>query len=328
MILSRFGGYGNRVVAFLPDLSILVSVFHGEKYLASFFENLQAQTVFPRCEIILVLNEPSQNEKQITEEFALAQEHVHVVLVEHVETLGASWNRAWQLSRAPYLSLWNVDDRRTSESLDRQVATLDQNEELVLCYGDYVSVDSYGEEKGELRRTPPYSPRYFRRAFAQGGAFWVFRRSAADKAGFFDEQFQVAADMDFSFRLASRGLLMGRVDTLLGYFTDEQRGLSTRDNARWSMIERCAIQLRYGVFDKVDPQFKSEANKYRLDEVKSFGQWHSLREYLPHLNRELRSRRPLHFLGVIRNSLRRFFERIGLLGWLHRSQTRWWKREI
>src|SRR3990172_484100 len=100
-------------MAFVPSLSVLTSVYRGEEYLPGFFENLRAQTVFPELELILVLNDPSMREKTLAKDFALRHsERVHTLFPPRLETLGASWNRAWQATIAPYLAIWNVDDRR------------------------------------------------------------------------------------------------------------------------------------------------------------------------------------------------------------------------
>ncbi len=315
-------------MSFLPDLSVITSVYQGEKYLASLLENFSAQTVFPRSEIVLVLNEPSPQETRITNSFA--SEHkaqVQIIIVDKVETLGASWNRSWQSARAPYLAIWNVDDRRSPDSLDRQLAALEQEPEWMLSYGDYVAVPAHGE-RGTIRTTPKYSKGHFRRSFAQGGAFWVLRRSVFDEIGPFDEQFQVAADMDFSFRMAEAGMQMGKTEGILGYFLDAEQGLSTRDGARRSAIERTAVQLRYGLYDKIKPEYLSEAKQYRLDALQVHKNWKLLSTYLPNIERKLRGRQSLWTLGRLRNRTRAFLKRIGLLDRLYGVQDKTWKREI
>jgi glycosyltransferase involved in cell wall biosynthesis len=315
-------------MSFLPDLSVVTSVYKGEKYLASLLENLSAQTVFPRSEIVLVLNEASPQEIRITKSFA--SEHnaqVQIIIVDKVETLGASWNRGWQAARAPYLAIWNVDDRRSPDSLDRQLSALEQEQEWMLSYGDYVAVPAHGE-RGAIRTTPKYTTAHFRRSFAQGGAFWVLRKSAFDQVGPFDEQFYVAADMDLSFRMAEAGIHMGRVEGVLGYFLDAEQGLSTRDGAHLSAIERTAVQLRYGVYDKVKPEYLNEAKQYRLDAIQVDKKWHLLSAYLPRLENNLRARQPLWSLGRLRTWTRAFLKRVGLLGWLYSLQDKTWKREI
>jgi glycosyltransferase involved in cell wall biosynthesis len=315
-------------MSFLPDLSVITSVYKGEKYLASLLENFSAQTVFPRSEIVLILNEASPQEIRITKSFA--SEHnaqVQVINVDKVETLGASWNRGWQSARAPYLAIWNVDDCRSPDSLDRQLSAVEQEPDWMLSYGDYVSVPAHGE-RGAIRTTPKYTAGHFRRSFAQGGAFWVLRRSVFDQIGPFDEQFQVAADMDLSFRMAEAGMHMGKVEGILGYFLDAEQGLSTRDGAGRSAIERTAVQLRYGVYDKIKPEFLAEAKQYRLDAIQVDKKWHLLSTYLPKIQNNLRFRQPLWILGRLRTRTRSFLKRIGLLDRLYSLQDKTWKREI
>ncbi len=316
-------------MTFIPALSVLSSVYKGATFLPGFLENLRAQTLFPELELVIVLNEPDSVEEQMVKDFSSKYpQQVQALRVDKVETLGASWNRGWAAARAPYLAIWNIDDRRVPDSLGRQLTELEQNSDWVLCYGDYLTVSAYGKEGGALRRTPAYSSSHFSRAFAQGGAFWVFRRELAKHTGYFDEQFEVAADMDLSLRMAAKGLQMGRADDVLGYFTDAAQGLSTREGAKRARIERTAVQLRYAVFDKVDPPLQLEALGYRLDAIRSFGEWHAIREYLPNYENFVRVRQPLRLLGGLRFELRVIFNRLGLLKLIYWVQDRVWKREV
>lgn len=299
-----------------PRVSILASVYKGEAYLIAYIAQLQQQTLFSSAEVIFICNQPSPNELQIAHAFQAefpAQIQVHSV---ERETLGASWNRAWTAASAPLLAIWNIDDCRQPDSLERQVNAM-EGTDWALSYGDYITVPTYGEQSGQRRHTPVYDPVYFARAFAQGGAFWVLRRAVAERVGYFDEQLRVAADMDLSLRMAANGLQMGRVDGVLGYFTDAAQGLSTREGGREALIERTAVQLRYGVYDKVHPELRSAAEHLRLDAARNFGEWRSLEELVPDYPRYLRKRRPLWLLGKIRFAIRELLTRLGLLSKLH-----------
>lgn len=304
-----------------PKLSVLTSVYKGEDYLAAYCAELEQQTLFPELEVVFVCNEPSAKERQLVHAFqARHPEQVQVIEVPR-ETLGASWNRAWAAARAPLLAIWNIDDCRTPDSLQRQVEAMTGND-WALCYGDYVSVPRYGAQDGERRHTPAYNAGHFARAFAQGGAFWVLRRDVGARVGYFDEQFRVAADMDLSLRMAASRLPMGRVDDVLGYFTDAQAGLSTRDGGQEAVLERTAVQMRYGVYDKVRPELVAAAQKFRLEAVQNFGEWCALADLLPGYAAYIRRRKPLWLLGRLRFALRAVLERLGLLAWLHKRLKR------
>lgn len=314
---------------FIPTVSILTSVYNGEDYLPHFFEQVLAQTIFPELELVLVLNEPSSKEKQQAGDFAARfPEAVQMLVVPNLETLGASWNRAWRVARSPYLTVWNVDDRRVVDSLQRQLATLEQDPESMLSYGDYLTVRNYGREAGVRRHTPAYRAGHFQRAFAQGGAFWLFRGEVADQIGFFDEQFRVGADLEYSFRMAANGLPMTRCQGLLGFFTDAAQGLSTREGAGVSTVERTATQLRYGVFDKVRNEHLAGARKMRLDAIKNGDIWIPLADYLPDYGSYVKKRNPLWMVGRVRNAVRKGLRSIGLLPLLYRVQEKYLKRDI
>ena len=310
-------------------LSVVTSLYKGERYLTSFFENLVAQTIFPRLELVLVHNDPTEDELALVADFERRHPgYLNHLVVRPVEPLGASWNRGWQAARGEYIAIWNVDDRRLPDSLARQVASLDESPAPVLSYGDYVEVLDYGEEAGKRRVTPAYSRRTFSRGFPQGGAFFVFRRRLVEQVGYFDEQFRVGVDFDFSVRLALAGLEMVRNQELLGYFTNVEEGLSTRDGAHRSAVERTLVQLRYGIYDKVRPEYVAQAREYRLDEILSFGEWSRLEAYVPSYRQYLESRRYLWSLGALRNGIRTIFKKLGILRVMYKLQDRFIGREV
>ena len=316
-------------MAAYPQLSILTSIYRGEEYLADFLAQVAAQTLFAQAELVAVLNEGRPAERELLKEFG--QQHpgqLQVLEVERVEALGASWNRAWRAARGEYLAIWNIDDCRAPDSLARQVAALEAHPDWALCYGDYVAVPAYGAEEGRRRHTPAFSRGYFARGLPQGGAFWMLRRDASDQVGYFDEQFRVGPDFDYSVRMALAGLRMGRVDGLLGYFTDAAQGLSTRNGADQSAVDRTAIQLRYKILDKVEHRYLDATGQYRMDEVLQFGEWLPLKQLLPNFKIGRAREVWLSTLGWLRSLLRGLLRALGLLGPLHRLLERGLKREL
>lgn len=250
-----------------PRVSIITSCYRGERYLASFFDQVVAQSLFPRVEVILVHNEPTPEEIAIVHHFH--DQHptnIQHLIVQPVESLGASWNRGWKASTAAYLCIWNVDDRRTPDSLERQIEYLEKHLEVVMTYGDYVTVSEYGLESGWYRVTPAeFDRKLFTREFPQGGAFLVWRKSLSERIGYFDEQFKGGADFDLSVRIALHDLITARTEGCMGYFTDAEQGISTREGASIAAIERTVIQLRYGIFDLVRWEHLAAAREYWID---------------------------------------------------------------
>jgi len=312
-----------------PKISVLTSLYQSENFLKLFLAHIEEQSLFSELEFVLVINDASQEEQNLC--LAAKErypEQFQLLFVRPLESLGASWNRAWKEAKSELVAVWNVDDRRESDALERQWLAMQTNPDWQLCYGDYVRVPSYGAELGERRSTPPYSRGRFRRSFPQGGAFWVMRRELFKEIGFFDEQFQVGSDLDYSLRIAEAGFEMGKVQGLMGYFTDAKEGLSTRDDGRPSDIERTAIQLRYGIFDKVRSEFLPAAAKFKIDAIQSFDEWIAIDRLLPHLKERKARLQPLWRLGWLRNQSRKLLARLGLLKLIYRIQAKVIGREL
>jgi glycosyltransferase involved in cell wall biosynthesis len=250
--------------------SAIVSCFNGAKYLPVFLENCAGQTIAAQSEIVLVHNEPSQKELEVVKEF----QSKHPGLVNHIivprEPLAVSTNRAIQAAAGDYVCIWNVDDLRTSNSLEIMAKTLDENPDAGFSYGDYVIVKEFEKQQGQLIVAPEFEKKAFVRSMILG-PFYMWRKSLCQKIGYWDEQFKSGADFDYAVRLAleSSGK---KTHGLLGYYLDEGLGLST-GNTPWQPIERTFIELRYGIYKKLDFWYYNRAKKYRIKEVLQNGEW-------------------------------------------------------
>ena len=287
-------------------LSIISSCFRGDAYLSAFIDQLMSQTLFPRLEWVLIHNEPSPREMEIVKAFQERfPEKIKHFVIHPVEPLSASWNRGWKCASAEYVSFWNLDDCRPQDSLQRQVETLERNLDCVMTYGDYLEVPNYGSSSGIRRKTPPAYTVLLRRVFP-GGAFMVWRKNAAERLGYFDEQLNIACDYDLVTRAAVSGMKICKTSGLVGYFTNEGLGLSTIKGISKETVERTVVQLRYAIFDKVIPGNTGDAKNYRISEILIGGHWFSLavfvKNYLSYVRRRM-------FLQNLRG-LRKFFMRI------------------
>lgn len=318
------------MTSFTPRISVVTSLYHGYRYLAGFLENVWEQTCFPDLELVLVHNEPEPEELSLIQGFMTDYPHqVQHILVEDVESLGASWNRGWATARGRFVSIWNVDDRRTPDSLVKQVQAMEACPDCVMCYGPYIRVPAYGSSEGLQVDTPEFKQQWARRSFSIGGAFMMFRREIQELAGPFDEQFTVAVDMEYGLRLAVAGHPLLRVDSLLGYFTSEQKGLSTRgDMNERGVMETQQTLRRYAIYDKLNPQLDLNEQPFRQDEILSQSSWIPLTRYVPKLAGYRRWRFWLRPLGWLRFTLRDLLVRFGWLERVHELQNRFIGRDL
>jgi glycosyltransferase involved in cell wall biosynthesis len=260
-------------------VSAIVSCFRGQKYLPAFLENCAQQTLAEQLEVVLVHNDPSPEELELVRFFETKHPGMVTHLVVGREPLAVSTNRAMKAAKGEYLCVWNVDDLRTPDSLEKMAAVLDNFFDIGFTYGDFIITHKWLGKTGQLVVSPEFARAAFVRSM-HAGPFYMWRKQLCETLGYWDEQFKSGADFDYVVRLAleSKGK---KTIGLLGYYLDEGIGLST-GKTPWQAIERTMIELRYGVYRKLDFWYYKRAKAYRLNEVLQDGQWRKLSELSPH----------------------------------------------
>lgn len=189
-----------------------------------------------------------------------------------------SINAGIHASTAPFITIWNVDDIRTSYSLEILALALEKSTAYGWSYGDFEVTNVYGGEPISYAKTPEWSF-LVGTTGSIGGPFFMFKRSLLKRVGFFDEQLLSGGDFDFTVRLSlvSDGV---KVPGILGSFLNERKGLSTFGDLQ--AIERTVIQRRYGIWNDFNLLLFNAANRYRRDEIKQGpSSWIKLYELLP-----------------------------------------------
>ena len=271
------------------EISAIAPCFKMGKYLDTFLKEIPNQSLFPNFEVVLDLNEPNANELAIVRRHKeILGDVLNLNLVEKVDPIGVSMNRCIEMARAPYLAIWNVDDLRTPNSLEDQLQILRENPDCGFVYGPYKTVRSFTSDMGVLVDVSQENQSEFRRKML-GGPFMAFSKQAVDSVGLFDEQFKSAADFDLAIRLAYFGPTIS-TKRPLGYYLNEGLGSSTRIGSLGPR-ERTAIQLRYGVFAKLDSALIPLTVTYNLPNLNFGGEWHPVSKFVPNydilISREL-----------------------------------------
>ncbi len=248
-----------------PLISTITPCFRMKPYLKLFLEELPNQTIFNQIEVVIDHNEPDEEELSWVREFQTKYPgRLKHLITNPVKPIGTSMNYCIREASGPLLTIWNVDDLRTPNSMELMVKTFDAGADIV--YGNFEVVRSFGSKKGELTNFSAYQnkPEEFTRSMLLG-PFMAFRKSLVEKAGYFDEQLKSGADFDLAVRLAFHGK-PAMAQGLLGYYLNEGKGASTRPNSKQA-LDRTAIELRFGIYDKVDYDIVADATQLDITHV-------------------------------------------------------------
>lgn len=296
-------------------VGIITSFYKGSKYLERYFEGLVKIESPELVEVIFVHNVPTDDEISIISRFIVdlpfAFKHI---LVTELETIYASWNRAMVESSCDYYTFWNVDDYRDRDSIVRQSRTLDEFPEVGVTYGNQINISKQGQYNGVLIEALEFNKVQFLRGCCEG-AFVMWRRSLINKYGFFDEQFKSGGDFEYWVRLVANGVLMRKTQGIIGYFLNEKQGAST-DGSGIQPIERTVVELRYGIFDKVDYSYLVRASKYDIGHIYYDSNRLDIRHYFSNYDMFIKERKCLWFRSIKNNfkrSLTKFFLKFKLL---------------
>lgn len=259
------------------EVSAISPCYKMKDYIELFLERLPRQTFFSRMEIVLDHNEPERREIELVRKFQKKYPgKLKHIIVKKVQPIGVSMNRCIHNSKGKFITIWNVDDLRTDDSIQLQFNQIKNNDKVGFVYGNYTIVKEFGSIKGNFIDHKDFGKIELTKSMILG-PFFMFKKNLCKKIGFFDEQLLQGADFDFAIRLAlvSKGRM---VHENLGYYLNAQKGLSTKPNSL-QPIEKDLICMRYGIFEKIEnknvPYFmnyeiKSFLNKKKFTPIKKF----------------------------------------------------------
>lgn len=287
-------------------ISTITPCFKMKKYLRKFLDELPNQTMFQNMEVILDHNEPDKEEIDWVKAFQIRHPgKIKHIIVKKVDPIGTSMNRCIKEATGEYVTIWNVDDLRTPNSIELQYNLLNSNPDYGIAYGNYIIVKNFGTTTGRLVEHSQIPETEHTRSMITG-PFIFFRKSLTNIAGYFDEQLIQGPDFDLSVRLAFHTkAVMTR--EILGYYLNEGKGMSTKPNSP-QPIERVLIELRYGIYDKIDYDYVADISKYSIPFIKEFGVWSPIEKYVPNYKELLLNRNRLwKKKGLIKYILSKIF---------------------
>ena len=226
----------------MTKVSTITPCYNMSKYMKGFLDNLSTQT-HKDLEIVLDHNDPSDEEVKLVEEYNEEYDNILHIKVEGVDPIGTSMNRCIEYATGDYLCIWNVDDLRTTDSIEVMAKALDENPDVDFVYGNYVIVPNFGGTEGQYVDETGREDELTTGMIL--GPYFMFRKSVIEKSGVFDEQLVQGADYDLALRLALNGKGL-HLPINLGYYLNEGLGQSTKPNSK-QPIERTVIEIRYNI---------------------------------------------------------------------------------
>ena len=186
----------------MPKLSIILSVYNGEKYLHEAIDSILRQT-FTDYEFIIINDGSTDNTKHLLEEYSDSR-----IRLFHQRNIGLtrSLNKGLKIAKGGYIARQDADDISLPERLSREVDFLDQNPDVGLVGTHVAFIDKNGKEI-DVWKTPAEHEQIMktfqnRNSFCHGAV--MFRKECIKKVGGYREKLLYAQDYDLWLRIAEQ----------------------------------------------------------------------------------------------------------------------------
>ncbi|HDM77954.1 MAG TPA: glycosyltransferase [Deltaproteobacteria bacterium] len=199
-----------------PKVSVIMSVYNGEKFLEEALESILKQT-FPDYEFIIINDGSTDRTPQILASF---DDPRLVIVNQDNRGLTVSLNRGIRLAKGTYIARMDADDISEPTRLERQVEVLDHDPDVVLVACWYKVID----EKGNVlaHRRLPTDGRQLAKLLMHDNPIChgsvLLRKEAIEAVGSYDENLRYAQDYDLWLRMLRKGYSFSIVPEFLYRF--------------------------------------------------------------------------------------------------------------
>ena len=194
----------------------IISTFHeGEKFLEGFLENMTEQTIFDKCELIIIDSASPGKEREIVYEYTKKYDNIEYIRTEERDGPTTACNAAIKKSNAKYITFGLIDDRKSKECLETLYDEIEKSN-VSLVYGDVAQSITANErfEDSKLKILSDHSTYNFSKENmikCLPGPMPLWKRSIHDECGFFDEDnCNFADDWDMWLRAVDHGHIFGK----------------------------------------------------------------------------------------------------------------------
>lgn len=204
-----------------------------ERFIDSYFHNIQSQINFLRTEFVIVYKEWSSK-------FEEYQSYDNIIFIPDTDNRGMyhAWNIGLQNCVAEFVTSWNIDDLRYPLNLKIKLDTLTRDINIDLAYNHYVAMTTEEIEADvdpSSKSCIAYPDNFHEhvKAACMTGPDPLWRKSYHAFGGYFDtDQFTIIGDWEMWMRMASHGLKMRLVPYVLCIYGEHDSTVSKSSSVK------------------------------------------------------------------------------------------------
>ena len=239
-----------------PKVSVVMSVYNGEKYLREAVDSILNQT-FRDFEFIII----DDGSTDSTPEILRSYEDPRIVLLRNEQNIGLtkSLNRELAVAQGEYIARMDADDVSLPERLEKQANFLEGHPQVALVGTAFAGIDERGQVRWEWQEALTDLEIKWQLLIenAFGHSTTMFRRDAAAAVGNYPEERVVCQDYAL-WSLMARRFSLANLPEILVYRRDDGSGVSyerqeEHATQRWDIALHNQRYLAPDVHNGLDP---------------------------------------------------------------------------
>ena len=220
----------------VPVISVVMSVYNGEKYLRESIESILGQT-YKNFEFIII-NDGSTDS---TREIVLSYDDPRIYLIDNEENIGLtkSLNKGLKIARGEYIARMDADDVSMPDRFENQMDFLN-------CHRDYAVVGTFLkviDENSKVIFTAEKPTQYadirefLNRDNCIGHGSAMIRKTCLQSVGFYDESIEKSQDYELWLRI-SQNYRLANIPQYLYMWRSHKENISAKHrNAQKHFVE-------------------------------------------------------------------------------------------
>lgn len=237
-----------------PLVSVIMSVYNGEKYLKEAVESILRQT-FQDFEFIIVDDGSTDKTSEILNSF----DDLRIKVIKNSQNLGLtkSLNKAIEIAKGKYIARMDADDISLPHRLEKQIEFLEKNPEYAMIGSSYYKIDDEGTTLSLVSVLTADSQIKEgldkQNWFCHGSA--IIRKDALLKVGTYNEKFKYAQDYDLWLRISEFYSLANIEEPLYCWRTSPtsisiEKESEQRYYANLAILEAQGRRMRFSAYSK------------------------------------------------------------------------------
>lgn len=238
-------------MSFEPELSVVMSVYNGQEYLAESIESILGQS-YKNFEFIIINDGSTDTSGKIIERYAAIDQRI--VYVQHrnrglTKSLNIGINRA----KGKFIARQDADDISLPKRFELQMEFLNGHSDTVLCGTWFLEIN---EDKGSRVGKYPIDDIELRKNLTYVNCFChpsvIFLKEAFMKAGMYDERFKTAQDFELWIRLAEIGKLANLPEILVNKRIGFSQAISWKNRAEKIDVVKMVIAKHFSSWHDIN----------------------------------------------------------------------------